>query len=185
MSNNVPNAKLDLGFFFILSEKRWRFRGDFNSYVHFHHKKLHERTVGAISLNAVEQRVVVFVSFSTSSFFVQPKTSTMTTVTLYEEMILHVYCDPLSDSHPRNKTIINTAVTTPVYRNSCWQIDLYRSSQNLHIALKWSAQATYDYNRGTVYCYPPQFHSMHVVHHKRGIISCNLEAKAFEKNTPV
>lgn len=128
--------------------------------------------------------LLFFLSFGPSSFFVQPKTSTMPNATFYEEMALHVHCDPLLDSPPKNKITITTTVTTRLYRNSCWQIDLSRNSQSLTITLKWSPQTTYDYNMGNTYCYPPQFLSLHVVHHKRGIISCKIEAKTFEKNMP-
>ena len=128
------------------------------------------------------RELLFFLSVNTSSFFVQPKTSTMTNVTLYEDMNFHVHCDPLTESSPNNKTTITTTVKTPAYGNSSWQIDLTRNANNLFISLKWLAKTTYDHYRGNVYCYPPQFLSMHVVHHKRGIISCKLEAKTFENN---
>ncbi|KAK5821904.1 hypothetical protein F5H01DRAFT_338214 [Linnemannia elongata] len=104
----------------------------------------------------------------------------MINATLYEEMTFHVRCDPLSDSPPNNKKTITTPVTTVVYRGSSWQVDLSRFAENLQIGLKWSAQSTYDSFRGNVYCYPPQFLSMYVVHHNRGYSCCPVDTNAFK-----
>lgn len=131
----------------------------------------------------LSKELLIFRSFGTSSFFVQPKkkkTSTMINATLYEEMTFHVRCDPLSDSPPNNKKTITTPVTTVVYRGSSWQVDLSRFAENLQIGLKWSAQSTYDSFRGNVYCYPPQFLSMYVVHHNRGYSCCPVDTNAFK-----
>ncbi|KAF9919594.1 hypothetical protein FBU30_010773 [Linnemannia zychae] len=118
------------------------------------------------------------------------------TSTCVEEMSLLVSCPPLNTSSPGNTTTLSVPVSNSNLPNSKWQLTLTRKQQSLLISAVWIAgshqeqcNAYNNYNgyncKGskTVYKYPPQFISMHFIHHNRGIISKTVAPSHFQNTS--